>query len=179
MALRETLKVRINLNDVHEIITQAHTDNSCRQEVYDLLFDEDETVSFQAAWILSHFSTEDNKWLNDKQDRLIDKAISERHSGKRRIVLQILYRQPLATPPRVDFLDYCLEKMMSKDELPGVQSLCIKLAYEMCRQIPELSNELRSLLEIMDPAMLTPATRSARNHVFKAMESGKRLQSLK
>jgi hypothetical protein len=164
---------------VHQIISQIQAEDNGKQEIYDLLFDEDETVSYQAAWVLSHFSAKDNEWLCDKQDQLIDKAMNEPHAGKRRIILQILYRQPFATPPRVDFLDYCLEKMMSKSELPAVQSSCIKLAYEMCRQIPELLGELKSMLEIMDPDLLTPATRSARNHVFKAMKSGKSLQKLK
>jgi hypothetical protein len=179
MTIRETLATRISLNDIHEIISRLQPESGGKQEIYELLFDEDETVSYQAAWALSHFSAKDNEWLYDKQDQLINKAINEHHAGKRRIILQMLYRQPFATPPRVDFLDYCLEKMISKSELPAVQSSCIKLAYEMCRQIPELLGELKSILEMMEPEHLTPATRSARNHVFKAMRSGKSLQKLK
>lgn len=179
MTLKDALKGRISLNGVHQIISQIEADNNRKQEIYDVLFSDDDTESYQAAWVLSHFPAKDNEWLYDKQDQLIGKAMAEEHTGKRRIILQILHRQPLATPPRVDFLDFCLAQMIAKDAPPAIQSLCIKLAYEMCRQIPELLTELTSILEIMDPALLTPATRSARNHILKAMKSRKSIQCLK
>ena len=83
---------------------------------------------------------------------------------------------PLTNPPRVDFLDFCLEKMMSCQELPGVRSLCMKLAYELCLSIPELMQELKMALTIMEVDTL-PSMRTVRKNVLKAMGRGKSLRT--
>ena len=58
---------------------------------------------------------------------------------------------------RTDFLDFCLEHMASVGEPPGVQALCMKLAFRMCQFYPELSEELRRTLESMDADSYKPA----------------------
>ena len=89
----------------------------------------------------------------------------------------MLFRQPLNNPPRADFLDFCLEKMISKKELPSVRMLCMKLAYEMCRNIPELMQELRVLLDIMESDLQEASMRAVHKNVLKAMKAGKSLQT--
>ena len=58
-------------------------------------------------------------------------------------------------------------------EPAGVQSLCMKLAYQLMRSIPELQQELRTILEIMEPDLLVPAIRSVRKNTLKAMKAKK------
>ena len=172
---RERLLQRIGMDDIHEITYLTQGSNKQKQELYTLLFDKDDKVAYQAAWVFTHFSISENEWLYTKQEELINEVLSCQHPGKRRLLLNILYRQPIVNPTRVDFLDFCLEHMLSKDELPGVQTLCIKLAYEMCRPIPELLQELRTMLEIMEPALLVPSIRAVRKNVLKAMQKGRSL----
>lgn len=166
MELKARLKDRIRLNDVAEIISLVQNDLNLREELYELLYDKDERVSYQTAWVLSHFSKAENKWLSEKQNELMDETMRCTHSGKRRVLLQIIGKQSISPSIRVNFLDFCLERMVSKDEPIAVQSCCMKLAYELCRQTPELLAELTSVLELMEPALLTPATRSVRKNVF-------------
>ena len=92
-------------------------------------------------------------------------------------MLNLLYRQPFPNPPRVDFLDFCLERMMSSEELPGVKSLCMKIAYELCHPIPELMQELKTMLVMME-GDLVPSIRAVRKNILKAMQKGKSLQKL-
>ena len=63
------------------------------------------------------------------------------------MILNLICQQPAADPPRVDLLDFCMEHMISREEPAGVQSLCMKLAYQLTRSIPELQQELRTMLE--------------------------------
>ena len=70
-------------------------------------------------------------------------------------------------------LDFCIERMVSRQEPPGVQSLCIKLAYQLTRSIPELQQELRTMLEIMEPELLVPAIRSVRKNTLEAIKAKK------
>ncbi|MFV0467414.1 MAG: hypothetical protein ACK5MK_00640, partial [Dysgonomonas sp.] len=142
-----------------------------------LVIGEDEIIGYHAAWIFTHFSSQDNEWLYNKQDQLIDEVLVCKHGGKRRVILNLLYRQPFPNPPRVDFLDFCLERMMSSEELSGVKSLCMKIAYELCRPIPELVQELKTMLVMME-GDLVPSIRAVRKNILKAIQKGKSLQKL-
>ena len=64
------------------------------------------------------------------------------------MILNLICQQPAADPPRVDFLDFCMEHMISREEPAGVQSLCMKLAYQLTRSIPELQQELRTIARL-------------------------------
>lgn len=176
MDLKTKLSQRIHLSDIHEIIFYVGEDTKKKQELYELLFDVEEKVAYQAAWVMCHFSTQEMRWLYSKQNALIDAAMSCAHEGKRRLLLTLLFEQPLANPQRVDFLNYCMNGMLSKDEPLGIRALCIKIAYELCRTIPELIDELKSVLELME-GELPPAIASAKRNVFRAMEKGRSLQS--
>lgn len=173
MNLRARLAERLHIDSIHELVHYIQNDERLRDEIYQLIFDEDDFISYQALWVCTHLSGAEIEWLSQKQNELIDAAFSCPHSGKRRLLLNLVYQQPVADPPRVDFLDFCMERMLSREEPTGVQSVCMKLAYEMTRSIPELQQELRTLLEIMEPELLSPALRSARKNVLKAIKQNK------
>ncbi|MEA4919079.1 hypothetical protein [Proteiniphilum sp.] len=174
--LKTRLSQRIGIQDIHEITFLIQNNNQKKQELYECLFDSDDHIGYKAAWVMTHFSLNDNVWLYGKQDELIDALLICEHPGKRRLILSLLFRQPLHDPPRIDFLDFCLERMISKRELPGVQSLCMKLAYELCRLTPELSQELKTILEMMEHDLI-PSIHTVRKNILKAMPKGKSLQS--
>ena len=170
---REIFSRRIGMNEVDEITYLIQGSNLHKQALYNLVYDDDEMMAFQAAWTLTHLSFKENEWLSGKQDELIDEVMTCQHAGKRRLILNLLLHQPLANPPRIDFLDFCLERMISVKELPGVRSLCMKLAYELCRPIPELLQELRVILELIEPDLLVPSVYAVRKNVLKAMQKRK------
>lgn len=175
MDFKARLSQRIGMDDVNEILRLTHDSDSRKQELYDLVIGEDEAIGYHATWILTHFSSQDNEWLYTKQDQLIDNVLVCKHGGKRRVMLNLLYRQPFPNPPRVDFLDFCLERMMSNEELPGVKSLCMKIAYELCHPIPELVQELKTMLAMME-GDLVPSIRAVRRNILNAIQRGKSLQ---
>ncbi|MDR2918873.1 MAG: hypothetical protein LBV72_05860 [Tannerella sp.] len=175
MNFKTKLSKRIQMHDIHAIIFAIQNNPKQIKKIYDLVFDPDETVAYQAAWVLTHLSSQDNQWLYDRQNDLIEEVLICPHPGKRRIILALLYRQPSANPPRTDFLDFCLERMVSRTELPGVQTLCIKLAYELCLTIPELLQEFRFAIELIEPDLLPASLRAVHRNIRKAMKTGKSL----
>ena len=158
MDLKERLSSRCHIEDIHEILFYVQGNQERKAELYDLIFDPDDAVSYQALWVCSHFST---------KDELINEVLNCEHSGKRRILLNLLVRQPQANPPRVDFLNFCLDRMLSAKELPGVQTLCMKLGYELCRPIPELLQEYKTLLDLAEPDLLQISLRTVRKNILK------------
>lgn len=174
MNFKDKLSQRIGMADINEILCLIGDNDDRKRELYDLVMGDDEAIGCQAAWVFTHFSDENSEWLYDKQDELIDELLGCKHGGRRRVILNLLYRQPQANPPRVDLLDFCLERMMSCQELPGVKSLCMKLAYELCRPIPELMQEFKMALEIMEVDAV-PSMRCVRRRILKAIMKGKSL----
>mgnify|MGYP000632859797 CR=1 FL=1 len=82
MDLRERLSDRIHIEDIHEILRYVQGSQKRKSELYGLIFDPDETIGYQALWACSHFSADENKWLYDKQDELINEILVCKHPGK-------------------------------------------------------------------------------------------------
>ena len=67
---------------------------------------------------------------------------------------------------RTDFLNFCFEHMVSIEEFPGIQTLCMKLAYRMCTFYPELMDELKRTLEAMEIEYYKPAVKCLRKRIL-------------
>lgn len=179
MILRDRLLQRLEMEDINEIISSVEKDENVRTELYELAFDSDDKLSVNALWIMTHYSATTNKWLYDKQNELINKALVCKHPTQTRLILSLLYKHPVANPLRVDFLDFCLDKMSSLKEPPATNVMCMKLAYEMCRLIPELLQEYQLSLELLEPSLLSHWARITRKKIQKALLTRKSLQSIK
>ena len=118
MNLRARLSERVHIENIREILHYIQDNERLREEIYRLIYDEDSIVSYQALWVCTHFSKPEVEWLSGKQNELIDATLTCPHSGKRRMLLNLLCQQPLADPPRVDLLDFCIERMVSRQEPP-------------------------------------------------------------
>ena len=99
---------------------------------------------------------------------LIDKVISEKHEGKKRLLLTLLLRQPFECDTlRTDFIDFCFETIQSSHESCSNRALCMKLAYEQCRFFPEFLSELSNCLEIISAESLSSGLKTTRRNVMK------------
>ena len=87
MDFRKRLLQRLSQDDIHEMcfLTQGPDNDSLKEELYTLISDEDVRVSYNALWVFAHFDLANNEWLYAKHDELIDKAIAEKHDGKKRL----------------------------------------------------------------------------------------------
>ena len=47
-----------------------------------------------------------------------------------------------------------------------VQTLCMKLGYELCRPIPELLQEYKTLLDLAEPDLLQISLRTVRKNIL-------------
>lgn len=179
MNLRSRLLQRLEMKDINEIISLAQKDENTRLELYQFVFDSEDRLSVNALWIMTHYSVTTNKWLYNKQSQLIDKVLISENSTQKRLLLSLIYKQSLIEPLRVDFLDFCLAGMISLKEPPATIVMCMKLAYEMCRTIPELLQEYQVALEMLEPSLLSTWTGIIRKRIQKAIPTAKSLQSIK
>lgn len=100
----------------------------------------------------------------------MQEAMSTSSETKRRLLLTLLVAQPLCEDNlrRTDFLDFCMNQMISSGSSVGVRALSMKLSFLLCRLYPELLAEFSSALEMLDDTSpLTPALRVARKNILK------------
>lgn len=102
---------------------------------------------------------------------LIDSVLKERHKGKCRLLLTLILRHKFEKNNlRTDFLNYCIDGI-STDAYPcSVRVLCIKLAYEQCKFYTELTEELKSVLHLIEIGNMSPGLMTARQNVLKKIE---------
>ena len=131
------------------------------------VFDEDYRVSRSALWGLTKASKKELEPLRVLLNELTDLAMQTENSSVRRLSLNVIERLDIDEGDlRADFLDFCFEHMVSVKEFPGIQSVCMKLAFRMCKFYPELMDEMKRILEAMDIDYYKPAVKGVRNKIL-------------
>lgn len=131
------------------------------------MYDEDYQVARNALWGLTKATDAELAQLLPIRDKLIELAMMTENSSVRRLSMNVIVRLRMEQDDvRADFLDFCLEHAVDVTEYPGIQSLAIKLAYNMCAFYPELMAELIATLEGMEIEYYRPAVKSIRARVL-------------
>ena len=175
------VKMTIVLNTLEERLRQTFSEGGA-QEIYReiksegnflgfarrYVFDDDCMVARSALWGLTKASVNELSGLQEILNDLTDLAMRTENPTVRRLTLNIIERLKMDEDDlRTDFLDFCLEHMVSIKEYPGIQAVCMKLAYRMCAFYPELMGELKRTIEGMDLAFYTPAVKGLRNKILE------------
>ena len=130
-------------------------------------FDTDYRVARTALWGLTKAKDEELSELKVIYNELIDQAMQTENSSVRRLTLNIIEKLKMDEDDlRTDFLDFCFEHMVSIEEFPGTQTLCMKLAFRMCTFYPELMDELKRTLEAMEIEYYKPAIKCLRKRIL-------------
>jgi hypothetical protein len=131
------------------------------------IFDRDYRVARSALWGLTKASKEELSQLQVILNELIDQSMQTENSSVRRLSLNIVERLEMSEDDlRTNFLDFCFEHMIDVEEYPGIQSVCMKLAFRMCKFYPELMDELKRTLETMEVDYYKPAVKCVRNRIL-------------
>ena len=171
--MRNQLINRLSVNDIYSLClqTQDKENNCLKEELYQLTFDENDRVSFNALWALTHFDEANNLWLFQKHNELIDRVLAEKNETKRRLMLHLLLRQPFEEESlRSDFIDFCIAKITACSQPYAIRCYCMKLAYEQMKYYPELLEELRMALDMLEQEVLSPGMLSAKRQIMKKIK---------
>ena len=130
-------------------------------------FNQDYRVARSALWGLTKANKEELSQLQVIQNEFIDQAMQTDNSSVRRLSLNVVEKLRMSEDDlRTDFLDFCFEHMMDVEEYPGIQSVCMKLAFRMCSFYPELMDELKRTVEAMEIDYYKPAVKCVRNRIL-------------
>ncbi|MEE3413433.1 MAG: hypothetical protein VZQ58_06115 [Bacteroidales bacterium] len=162
MNLREQLSQRIGAFEIKHLSKTVS-----KEELLSFSFSEEERVSENATWVLTHLPKSEDKWLNTKRDLFIDSAMKTNNVTKKRLYLTLLERCKYEKDDiRTDFLDFCLWKVADIGETTGVQSLCMKLSLKQCLHYKELLLELKDKLIMAEPILTSIACKHQRKNIL-------------
>ena len=158
----------MHIDDIKALAKSAHADAGTREMLFRTMFSGGGKEASNAAWALTHLPKEDSIYINMYRAELVQLAVGTPEVPLRRLSMVLLERLEWGRDDvRTDLLDFCLEHMMLPDEPYGVKALCMKLAYQQCRHYPELTEELRQCLLLMEPSELGAGVRHTRGKVLK------------
>ena len=163
----ERLKQTFSEGGAQEIYQEIKTKGDFLGFARRYIFDSDYRVARSALWGMTKATDKELSALQVLLNELIEQAMHTENSSVRRLTLNIIERLTLEEDDlRTDFLDFCLEHIISIKEFPGIQTLCIKLAYRMCTFYPELMDELKRTLEAIEIDYYKPAVKCLRKRIL-------------
>ena len=165
----------MHIEDIKALAQRAHREEWFRDSLFEEMQGDDLREAYNAAWALTHLPKEDTIYIDTRRARLTDFAISTSDTSLRRLSLVLLERlewgrEALDDERYVRLLDFCLEHMMIPDEPYGIKALCMKIAYQLCRHYPELKEELRQSLLLMEPSELGSGVKHTRKKILEKLK---------
>ncbi|MGL4852307.1 MAG: hypothetical protein ACRC3Z_06655 [Phocaeicola sp.] len=160
---------------IEAIAKQVVNEPRLFDSLYALTLHPQTEVAWRALWTCQWVCEQNSSLLLEKQSELIERVLATNDQTQKRLFLRILWMLPVPHPLPVHLLDYCLEGMSDPKTAVAAQALCMKVAYKLCLEEPELLEELRLCLEAMEPAYYTGAVIATRKELLKKIRKGKRL----
>ena len=167
MITEERLRQTFSEGGAQEIYQEVKASGDFLGFAHRYAFNQDYRVARSALWGLTKANKEELSQLQAIQNEFIDQAIQTGNSSVRRLSLNVVEKLKMSEDDlRTDFLDFCFEHMMDVEEYPGIQSVCMKLAFRMCNFYPELMDELKRIIEAMEIDYYKPAVKCVRNRIL-------------
>lgn len=171
---------RLNKRDIYTLCREAVglSGAPTREALYAFSLSSERLTAYHALHVLTLLDSYDLPWIEAKRDLLIDRVLQETDPGKSRLLLKLLLRMHWSDVElRTDFIDFCLD-CITRTALPyAVRAQCMKLACKQMTQFTELTDELESIMQMLDLELLSPGLRSARRQVLASIKKARMKQS--
>ncbi len=171
MNYRNQLSKPLSKNFLDHIVVNVFENPKDFEVVFKLIFDADKNTAWRAAWACIKISEKYPDWFNEKQvAEIIDFALLVSHPSLHRGCLSILYNLPLPKDISVYFINACFEWMVSPKYPIAVQSLSMKILFEICKSDTDLSSELKSYLQNIDSNCYSVGYNTVRKNILKKLK---------
>lgn len=151
----EHLHDKLSKWQVMALSRELHHDETGIRKVCQLMLSaEDSRTASNAAWILYYLLAEDKRlYVFPFYDEIVDRAMASNLKIRRGLVLSLLLDLVTDRNFRTDLFDFCLAHITDKRETDSSRSMMINLAARMCQLVPELANELKVCLDMLEYEM--------------------------
>lgn len=168
--LHSALCVHISQFSANQLAWEIAQDNELFQALHSIAMTDDSLAANRALWVCEKLSEKYPGLFVPCYDDLTDRLLASSNDTARRLLLSILFNLPVPTPLPIHLLNYCFDHLLNPKDSIAVQALCIKLAYQLCRQQPELQQELQVILENADATLYSPGVQSAIRSTLRKLQ---------
>ncbi len=166
-SIAEQLKNVCGEKDAREIYEEVKSSGDFQGFTSQFIHNADDRVVRNVFWVLTKASDKELSQIQEMLNELIDLAMQTESSSVRRLCLNIVERLKMEEENLMtNFLNFCFEHFLNVEEFSGIQAVCMKLAFRMCKFYPELTEELKRTLEAMEIDYYKPAVKSLRNRIL-------------
>ena len=177
MDLHKDLSRRLHLPEIEERSFELMANEKLQNTFLHLLFhDEDKRVVENVAWIFTHLNAAELYFIHDRCDECIRLAIETKSETLRRLLFTLLLKMPLPKEGvGLELFDFCLEVMILVKHPVGIRAQAIYLAYNLCKDYPELLRELEVNIQQLSYEGLKPGLRHAQRKVLSLIQKTNKL----
>lgn len=137
------------------------------EPLFELIFIENKTIAWRAAWICDKISRLKPDWFQHKHIQRITEVLpNEKHKGTLRGLLSIFLNLYKGWPLDTDTLNFFYNRMISIKADVSHQVLSMKIIAQLCENEPAFIPELQAYLEFLSPNDYTPGFNSCRNNTL-------------
>lgn len=164
---RKVLDVPISKLSIDGLVQEICLCPKYLKDIYQLTSDEKQTVSWRAIWACEKLSEKHPGWFVPMREEIIQRLLDCTHDGSKRLLMSILYNIPVSSPISIELLNYCFDHMLAPQESIGVQALSMRMAYKLCKNEPELLQELRLILENTEVDFYSTGVKTTLRNILK------------
>lgn len=168
--LHNALCVHISQFSANQLVWEVEQDSQLLQILHDTAMADESLTANRALWVCEKLSEKHPSLFAPYYNELTDRLLTSSNDTARRLLLSILFNLPAPTPLPIHLLNYCFNHLLNPKDSIAVQALCIKLAYQLCRQQPELQQELQVILENADSTLYSPGVQSAIRSTLRKLQ---------
>ncbi len=171
MDLKNLLNNPLTIKYADSIANQIIEEPEFFEQLFELIFDSNKTISWRAGWVCDKISRVKPEWFTKKHINKIQQMfLSEKHNGTLRSLLSIfnnLYTGWQLDTPTLNFL---YNRMILIKSDVSHQVLSMKIITRLCEREPALIPELQAYLEFISPEDFTQGFNSCRKKTFKFLK---------
>ena len=121
-------------------------DEKLFNQLFELVFSDNQPLAWRACWIVDGASELNPALMNDKLPRIITSFISTQNESLKRHFARILCRFPIPEEYQGVVVNRCFDLLVPV-EPAAVRVNAMQLLFNISGQIPDLKNELISVIE--------------------------------
>lgn len=171
--LQDALCAHISQFSVNQLAWKIEQEDELFHTLYSIAMNNDSSAANRALWVCEKLSEKHPSLFAPCYDELTTRLLTCNNDTARRLLLSILFNLPVPTPLPIHLLNYCFDHLLNPQDSIAVQALCIKLVYLLCRQQPELQQELQVILGNADATLYSPGVQSAIRSTLRKLQGKK------
>lgn len=171
MNLRNKLAEEHSMRKSQDIQQYVKSDQKRFSDLVDILLGDETKLAQRAALAVNWCFDYDKKGFIANADRLTKAFLNrkELHVAIRRCIIRNLQFMEVPEKYQAQLFDRCLLILHQENETIAIKAFCMKVAYDICKALPELKTELEEAIKLNLELSNSPGVRNRGEKILKQL----------